>query len=95
MNYLVTATGSLGYVENFNTTQTRLSATLPCGQEYNATVRGQGSKCDSIPSGPAFFKTRTVSSFTPHIKLNVICHCVSVCMFTPLLFPQPHVSPEM
>uniref|UniRef100_A0A8D3EA47 Fibronectin type-III domain-containing protein n=2 Tax=Scophthalmus maximus TaxID=52904 RepID=A0A8D3EA47_SCOMX len=57
MNYLVTATGSLGYVENFNTTQTRLSATLPCGQEYNATVRGQGSKCDSIPSGPAFFKT--------------------------------------
>ncbi|XP_018532382.1 mucin-4 isoform X2 [Lates calcarifer] len=57
VNYLVAATGSLGYVENYNTTQTLLSATLPCGQDYNVTVQGQGSECDSIPSGPAFFKT--------------------------------------
>ncbi|XP_069562364.1 fibronectin type III domain-containing protein 7-like [Brachyistius frenatus] len=57
VNYLVTATGSLGYVKIHNTTRTLLSATLPCGQDYNVTVQGQGSECDSIPSSPAFFKT--------------------------------------
>ncbi|KAM4552488.1 fibronectin-like isoform 2-T2 [Odontesthes bonariensis] len=57
VNYLVTATGSLGYVEKHNTSQTLLSATLPCGQYYNVTVHGQGSECDSIPSSPALFKT--------------------------------------
>ncbi|KAG7214695.1 hypothetical protein INR49_010587 [Caranx melampygus] len=41
----------------FNTTQTLLSATLPCGQDYNVTVQGQGSECDSLHSSAAFFKT--------------------------------------
>uniref|UniRef100_A0A3B4UWS1 Fibronectin type-III domain-containing protein n=1 Tax=Seriola dumerili TaxID=41447 RepID=A0A3B4UWS1_SERDU len=57
MNYLVTATGSLGYMRIYNTNQTLLSATLPCGQDYNVTVQGQGSECDSNHSSPAFFKT--------------------------------------
>ncbi|XP_074545118.1 uncharacterized protein LOC141804545 [Halichoeres trimaculatus] len=56
-NYLITATGSLGYVESHNTTQTFLPAALPCGQVYNITVQGRGSECDSIPSSPAFVKT--------------------------------------
>ncbi|XP_008280490.1 mucin-19 [Stegastes partitus] len=57
LSYLVTATGSLGYVEIHNTTQTLLSATLPCGQNYSVTVQVRGSECDSSPSSPAFFKT--------------------------------------
>ncbi|XP_041848242.1 uncharacterized protein LOC121644412 [Melanotaenia boesemani] len=57
VNYLVTAAGNLGYMETLNTTQTLLSATLPCGQHYNITVQGQGSECDSIPSNPAFIQT--------------------------------------
>ncbi|XP_067460816.1 mucin-4-like [Thunnus thynnus] len=57
VNYLITATGSLGYVESYNTTQMLLSAALPCGQNYSVTVQGQGSECDSIPSSPAFLKT--------------------------------------
>uniref|UniRef100_A0A3Q3FC03 Fibronectin type-III domain-containing protein n=1 Tax=Labrus bergylta TaxID=56723 RepID=A0A3Q3FC03_9LABR len=47
VNYLITATGSLGYVETFNTTQNQLLAALPCGQDYNVTVKGQGSECDT------------------------------------------------
>ncbi|TMS09781.1 Fibronectin type III domain-containing protein 7 [Larimichthys crocea] len=65
VNYLVTARGSLGYVEIYNITQTLLSAALPCGQDYNVTVQGQGSECNSIPSSPAFFNT------TPCIPRNV------------------------
>ncbi|KAK5919428.1 hypothetical protein CgunFtcFv8_023324 [Champsocephalus gunnari] len=57
VNYLVTTTGSLGYVKIHNATQSIPAATLPCGQDYNVTVRAQGSDCDSIPSSPAFFKT--------------------------------------
>ncbi|XP_061587413.1 fibronectin type III domain-containing protein 7-like [Cololabis saira] len=56
-NYLITSTGSLGFMEIHNTTKPFLTATLPCGQHYNVTVQGQGSECDSIPSTPAFFKT--------------------------------------
>lgn len=65
VHYLVTATGSLGYVESYNTTQTLLSAALPCGQDYNVTVRGRGSECDTLPSSPAFFKTGMMSHLTP------------------------------
>ncbi|TNN67818.1 Fibronectin type III domain-containing protein 7 [Liparis tanakae] len=57
VNYVVTASGSLGHLEVHNTTQTRLSAALPCGQLYNVTVRGRGSQCDSSPSSPASFRT--------------------------------------
>lgn len=57
MNYVVTVTGSLNYIETYNTSQTLLSATLPCGQNYNVTVKGQGIKCDSLPSNSAVFKT--------------------------------------
>lgn len=63
-NYLVTATGSLGYVKIHNTSQTLLSAAFPCGQDYNVTVQGQGSECDSIPSSPAFFKTSMITYST-------------------------------
>lgn len=59
--YLITATGSLGYVGNYNTTQTSLTAALPCGQNYSVVVRGQGSECDSDPSSPAFVKTCKIS----------------------------------
>lgn len=61
VNYLVTATGSLGYVTIHNTTQTLLPAAFPCGQEYNVTVQGEGRQCDSIPSSPAFFRTSTIT----------------------------------
>ncbi|KAM9349923.1 fibronectin [Symphorus nematophorus] len=71
VNYLVTATGSLGYVESHNTTQTLLTAALPCGQDYNVTVQGQGSKCDSIPSSPAFFKT--APCIPRHVTTYVQC----------------------
>nr|XP_046264816.1 mucin-4-like [Scatophagus argus] len=57
VNYIIAARGSLGHVEMHNTTQTLLSAALPCGQVYNVTVQGQGSECDSLPSSPAFFTT--------------------------------------
>ncbi|XP_010791369.1 fibronectin type III domain-containing protein 7-like [Notothenia coriiceps] len=57
VNYLVTTTGSLGYVKIHNATQSIPAATLPCGQDYNVTVQAKGSDCDSIPSSPAFFKT--------------------------------------
>ncbi|XP_067331701.1 fibronectin-like [Channa argus] len=56
VNYFITATGSLGYMNRYNTTQTLLSASLPCGQDYNVTVQAQGSKCHSISSSPASFK---------------------------------------
>ncbi|XP_049603206.1 pneumococcal serine-rich repeat protein [Syngnathus scovelli] len=55
--YLITATGNLGYVENYNTTQISLTASLPCGQNYSVTVQGQGSECNSDPSTIAFVKT--------------------------------------
>ncbi|KAM3604918.1 uncharacterized protein V6R79_017981 [Siganus canaliculatus] len=57
VDYLITARGSLGYVENHNTTETSLSTALPCGQVYNVTIQGRGSECDSIPSSAATFKT--------------------------------------
>uniref|UniRef100_A0A3B3IE65 Fibronectin type-III domain-containing protein n=2 Tax=Oryzias latipes TaxID=8090 RepID=A0A3B3IE65_ORYLA len=57
VNYLVRTAGNRGYVKTHNLTQSFLHAPLPCGQEFNVTVQGQGSVCDSIPSSPAFFKT--------------------------------------
>ncbi|XP_065810044.1 receptor-type tyrosine-protein phosphatase beta-like [Labrus bergylta] len=71
VNYLITATGSLGYVETFNTTQNQLLAALPCGQDYNVTVKGQGSECDSIPSSPAFFKS--APCIPRHVTTYVQC----------------------
>lgn len=91
VKYLVTANGSLGYVEIHNTTQTNLTTALPCGQHYNVTVQGRGSKCDSIPSSPAFFKTSRIL-FLQHTT------CVThLCIFelTTFLSPQVHVSPTM
>ncbi|XP_030016445.1 uncharacterized protein LOC115437357 [Sphaeramia orbicularis] len=67
-NYLVTASGNLGYVENFNVTQTVLSAALPCGQNYTVTIQGRGNRCDSIPSSPTSFKT------TPCIPQDVVVY---------------------
>lgn len=65
VNYLITVTGSLGHVDVYNTTQSLLSATVPCGQDYNVTVQAQGSKCSSIPSSPAYFETSRLLYFTP------------------------------
>lgn len=84
VNYLVTATGSLGYVEIHNTTQTLLSAALPCGQDYNVTVKGQGSECDTLPSSPAFFKTSMISYLTPQYTSTIsVTHFQ---LFTPCLY---------
>ncbi|XP_019712180.1 receptor-type tyrosine-protein phosphatase beta-like [Hippocampus comes] len=66
--YLITTTGSLGYVRNYNTTQTSLTAALPCGQNYSVIVQGQGSECNSDPSSPAFVKT------SPCIPRDVMTH---------------------
>ncbi|XP_056277189.1 fibronectin-like [Pseudoliparis swirei] len=57
VNYIVTASGSLGYLEVHNTSQTLLTAALPCGQHYNVTVQGRGSECLGSPSSPASFRT--------------------------------------
>ncbi|CAI5641408.1 unnamed protein product [Oreochromis niloticus] len=56
-SFLVTVSGSDGLVKTHNTTQTLLRASLPCGQHFNVTVRGQGSACNGVPSSPTFFKT--------------------------------------
>ncbi|XP_061652447.1 uncharacterized protein LOC133488520 [Phyllopteryx taeniolatus] len=63
MFYIITATGPLGYVENYNTTQTSLTAAVLCGQNYSVVVQGEGSECNSDPSSPAFVKT---SPCIPH-----------------------------
>lgn len=56
-SFLVTVSGSDGLVKTHNTTQTLLRASLPCGQHFNVTVRGQGGACNGVPSSPTFFKT--------------------------------------
>lgn len=56
-SFLVTVSGSDGLVKIYSTNQTLLRASLPCGQDFNVTVRGQGSMCNGIPSSPTFFKT--------------------------------------
>lgn len=65
VNYTLTVTGNLGYVNMYNTSQTLLSAALPCGQDYNATLQAQGSKCYSLPSSAVYFTTSTSCCFTP------------------------------
>uniref|UniRef100_A0A3Q2W6E4 Fibronectin type-III domain-containing protein n=1 Tax=Haplochromis burtoni TaxID=8153 RepID=A0A3Q2W6E4_HAPBU len=56
-SFLVTVSGSDGFVKTYSTNQALLRASLPCGQDFNVTVRGQGSMCNGIPSSPTFFKT--------------------------------------
>lgn len=56
-NFLVTVSGSLGSVRTFNTTETLLTASLPCGRDFNVTVQEHGSTCDSIPSSAVLFQT--------------------------------------
>lgn len=77
-NYLVTAAGSLGYVSIHNTTQSLLSADFPCGQDYNVTVRGRGSDCDSIPSSPAFFRTGTATYLTELSTFALFFYSMSI-----------------
>ncbi|XP_028988094.1 mucin-4-like [Betta splendens] len=60
VNYIITVSGNLGYVNTYNTSQTLLSATLPCGQDYNATLRAHGAKCYSLTSSAAFTTTPCV-----------------------------------
>ncbi|KAJ8376161.1 hypothetical protein SKAU_G00067410 [Synaphobranchus kaupii] len=55
--YIVTATGDLGYVTGFNTTDTSLEASLPCGQTFSFSVVARGHRCDSPHSGHAHFTT--------------------------------------
>lgn len=94
-NYLVTATGGLGYVTIHNTSQTLLSAALLCGQNYSVTVQGQGSECDSLPSSPAFFKTGMIPSLTLRHTFRFFSTCIYGFTFASTLFPQLRVSPVM
>lgn len=91
VNYLVTTTGSLGYVKIHNATQSIPAATLPCGQDYNVTVRAQGSDCDSIPSSPAFFKTGIIQYLRQQFTMHNFCHKLvfSWVLHLPLSLPAP------
>lgn len=55
--YVVTASGHLGYVTSFQTSDTKVAADLPCGQLYTFTVLAQDDRCDSAVSLPKKFKT--------------------------------------
>lgn len=55
--YMVAATGDLGYVTSFQTNETTIEATLPCGQLFTFTVKAQDDRCDSAVSLPEEFKT--------------------------------------
>lgn len=93
VNYLVRTAGNRGYVKTHNLTQSFLHAPLPCGQEFNVTVQGQGSMCDSIPSSPAFFKTGSYS-----FPLLITFHWVDIFVSTfcvLIISSQAHASPQM
>ncbi|KAL0966456.1 hypothetical protein UPYG_G00295510 [Umbra pygmaea] len=55
--YIVTVTGNLGYAEAFNTTNTSMTALMPCGQTYNVTLLGHDLSFGSPPSIPVSFTT--------------------------------------
>lgn len=89
--YVVTATGSLGFVELYTTNLTVLSAPLPCGQNYTVTVQGRGSRCDSAPSRPSFLHTGTMLDLSPLRSMYMTLSCfLTVCVHVP---PQPRASP--
>ncbi|KAK2900552.1 hypothetical protein Q8A67_008667 [Cirrhinus molitorella] len=69
--YIVMATGSLGYIVDFNTTSTNLSVSLLCGQGYNISVQAQNEYCESPPSTPAVFR---LAPCTPlHLVTYIEC----------------------
>lgn len=63
LSYLISVSGHLGYVVDFNSTQSQLEATLPCGQTYNATVTPRDDRCDGPQSDSLQFKTGTRIAF--------------------------------
>lgn len=60
--YIVTASGDLGYIVDFNTTATSLEVWLPCGQTFSFSVVAQGRQCESPPSGKVDFRTGTAQT---------------------------------
>lgn len=65
LSYLISVSGHLGYVVEFNSTESLLEATLPCGQMYSATVAPRDDRCDGPQSTPSQFKTGTVHIAIP------------------------------
>ncbi|XP_041941446.1 uncharacterized protein LOC121704923 [Alosa sapidissima] len=57
LSYIISISGHLGYVVDFNSTESQLEATLPCGQSYNATVTPRDDRCDGPQSALMQFKT--------------------------------------
>ncbi|KAJ8384528.1 hypothetical protein AAFF_G00204430 [Aldrovandia affinis] len=55
--YIVTAVGDLGYITAFNTTDTSLTVSLPCGQIYSLSLVAQDDRCDSPSSMTAEYRT--------------------------------------
>ncbi len=67
--YVVMATGSLGYIVDFNTTSTNLSVSLLCGQSYNVSVQAHSDDCESLPSTPAVFRL----GMSLKLDINLLC----------------------
>lgn len=78
-SFLVTVSGSDGFMKIYSTNQTLLRASLPCGQDFNVTVRGQDSMCNGIPSSPTFFKTGGTFSTSYANYFNVYVLTVLFC----------------
>ncbi len=63
------ATGSLGYIVDFNTTSTNLSVSLLCGQSYNVSVQAHSDDCESLPSTPVVFRL----GMSLKLDVNLLC----------------------
>ncbi|KAF7202765.1 putative LOC107392962-like protein [Nothobranchius furzeri] len=55
--YEVTAFEDQGYVATFQTNSTTLETDLPCGHQFNFTVKAQDNRCESPQSKAAHYKT--------------------------------------
>lgn len=64
MSYIISVSGCLGYMVDFNSTESQMEAILPCGQTYNVTVTPQDDRCDGPQSAPKQFKTGRVQTPT-------------------------------
>ncbi|KAJ8277963.1 hypothetical protein GJAV_G00082190 [Gymnothorax javanicus] len=69
--YIITAVGDLGYVTDFNTTDTNLEMWLPCGQTYSFSVVAWGEQCESPRSQQA--EVTTAPCAPQHVRAYVFC----------------------